>query len=59
MSAYRFLQYHGENDVKHMQRWLQCLRLVLAAEPGASGRIVATARAVAQLYALQWESIGS
>jgi len=58
VSAYRFLQYHGENDVQHMQRWLQCLRLVLAAEPRASERIVATARAVAELYALQWESIG-
>lgn len=54
----RFLQYHGENDVNHLSRWLQCVGIALAAGGEAVARdIVATARASAALYLLQLESV--
>ncbi|MEO7402322.1 MAG: iron-containing redox enzyme family protein, partial [Burkholderiales bacterium] len=53
--CYRFLHYHGENDVNHLERWLNAVRLVLAENPsGAAAKsIAATARATADLYLLQ------
>lgn len=53
--ALRFLKYHGENDVKHLARWLDAVALVLEQDPCRGTDIVATARDVAQLYILQME----
>jgi 3-oxoacyl-[acyl-carrier-protein] synthase-3 len=55
--ALRFLKYHGENDVRHLTRWLDAVGTVLGQDPAAGGRIVATAADVAQLYALQMEHV--
>ncbi len=55
--ALRFLKYHGENDVRHLSRWLDAVGYVLGQDPAAGGRIVATAADVAQLYALQMEHV--
>jgi 3-oxoacyl-[acyl-carrier-protein] synthase-3 len=54
----KFLQYHGENDVNHLARWLHCVEIALKAggEPAARD-IVATARTTAQLYLMQLESV--
>jgi len=56
--AVRFLLYHGENDVEHMQEFEQMLRLVLP-DPAVAERIVTTARVTARLYALQIEEISA
>jgi 3-oxoacyl-[acyl-carrier-protein] synthase-3 len=58
LEAVRFLHYHGENDVNHLARWLECAGLAL--ETGgadAAGDIVDTARKTAQLYLMQLEAI--
>ncbi|MCD9026947.1 hypothetical protein LDO26_01790 [Luteimonas sp. BDR2-5] len=52
--SFRFLAYHGENDVAHLQRWLQALEVAI----GIGGReaadeILEDARHVAVLYARQ------
>jgi 3-oxoacyl-[acyl-carrier-protein] synthase-3 len=53
-----FLRYHGENDASHLQRWLAATLLVVdAGGREACADIVATARAVADLYALQMEHV--
>jgi 3-oxoacyl-[acyl-carrier-protein] synthase-3 len=54
----KFLQYHGENDVNHLARWLHAVDIAL--EAGGSGLaqdIAATARATAQLYLMQLEAV--
>ena len=56
--AVRFLLYHGENDVSHMQEFEQMLALVLPDEAVAH-RIVRVAEVTARLYALQIEEIGA
>ena len=54
----KFLQYHGENDVNHLARWLHCVEMALDAGGGtAAADIVATARTTAQLYLMQLESV--
>jgi 3-oxoacyl-[acyl-carrier-protein] synthase-3 len=57
--AFRFLKYHGENDVRHLTRWLDAVAYVLQHDPAgdASERMVATAADVAQLYVLQMEHV--
>ncbi|MBF0665802.1 MAG: iron-containing redox enzyme family protein [Brevundimonas sp.] len=55
--ALRFLLYHGENDVEHMEEFREMLAMVLPDEAVAE-RIVTTARVTARLYALQIEEIG-
>jgi 3-oxoacyl-[acyl-carrier-protein] synthase-3 len=58
LEAVRFLHYHGENDVNHLARWLNCAGLALEAGGAqAAEDIVATARRTAQLYLMQLESI--
>ncbi|HTU56804.1 MAG TPA: iron-containing redox enzyme family protein [Polyangiales bacterium] len=55
--AFRFLQYHGENDQHHLARWLSAAEQVLAHddEQGSlRARIVETARDVSELYLLQF-----
>lgn len=61
--AYRFLKYHGENDVNHLARWLQAVEYVLSRQSSdesgddLSVRIVSTARATAKLYVMQMEGV--
>ncbi len=55
--ALRFLLYHGENDVEHMEEFREMLAMVLPDEAVAE-RIVTTAKVTARLYALQIEEIG-
>lgn len=57
--AFRFLGYHGENDERHLARWLSAAEIVLAHDPaGAIAKdIVATARASAELYLLQFQYV--
>ena len=55
--ALRFLLYHGDNDVEHMEEFREMLATVLPDEAVAE-RIVTTARVTARLYALQIEEIG-
>ncbi len=56
--AFRFLLYHGENDVNHIKEFESMLGMVLPDEAVAR-RIVKTARVTARLYALQIEEIGA
>lgn len=54
-SSWRFLHYHGENDVQHLARWMDAATYVIGTDPDgdAGERIVATARDVAALYVMQ------
>ena len=54
--ALRFLLYHGDNDVEHMEEFREMLAMVLPDEAVAE-RIVTTAKVTARLYALQIEEI--
>ena len=54
--AVRFLLYHGENDVEHIEEFKSMLAMVLPDE-AVSRRIVRTAEVTARLYALQIEDI--
>jgi hypothetical protein len=54
--AVRFLLYHGENDVQHIEEFKEMLAMVLPDEAVAR-RIVRTAEVTARLYALQIEEI--
>ena len=56
-SAFRFLEYHGENDEHHLARWLTAVELVLAKDSQAAHTIAATAKRTAQLYLMQFEHI--
>lgn len=56
--ALRFLLYHGDNDVEHMEEFRDMLAMVLPDEAVAE-RIVTTARVTARLYALQIEEIAA
>ncbi|KRG69107.1 StlD/DarB family beta-ketosynthase [Pseudoxanthomonas dokdonensis] len=57
--AFRFLEYHGENDQHHLLRWLRAVEIVL--EHDADGRgvqaIIDTARRTAELYLMQFEHV--
>jgi len=56
--ALRFLLYHGDNDVAHMEEFRDMLAMVLPDEATAE-RIVTTAKVTARLYALQIEEIAA
>lgn len=56
--ALRFLLYHGDNDIEHMEEFRDMLAMVLPDEAVAE-RIVTTARVTARLYALQIEEIAA
>jgi len=56
--ALRFLLYHGDNDVAHMEEFRDMLAMVLPDEAVAE-RIVTTAKVTARLYALQIEEIAA
>ena len=54
----QFLRYHGENDENHLQRWLNAVKIAI--EIGGApvcADILVTAKAVADLYALQTECV--
>ncbi len=57
MNAFKFLEYHGENDVKHIEHWAQAVEMALVLEPSCYDDILATAKKVAQLYQKQWELV--
>ena len=58
LEAVRFLHYHGENDVNHLARWLNCAGIALeTGGAAAADDIVETARKTAQLYLMQLDSI--
>ena len=53
-----FLRYHGENDARHLERWLEAVTIAIRiGGDAACADIVATARATAELYALQMECV--
>jgi hypothetical protein len=56
--ALRFLLYHGDNDVEHMEEFREMLAMVLPDEATAE-RIVTMAKVTARLYALQIEEIAA
>ena len=51
----RFLEYHGENDQSHLERWLFALKTVLSIDASAGKEIVKVAKLVSTLYLAQWE----
>lgn len=55
--AFRFLEYHGENDEHHLSRWLTAVEIVLAIEPASADAIIKTAQRTAQLYQMQFDHI--
>ncbi len=60
--CFRFLNYHGENDINHLQRWLTAVEMVLGVSDKSQTQriydeIVSTARQVSLLYHMQWECI--
>lgn len=56
-SALRFLEYHGENDQHHMQRWLEAVKITASLNARASRQIVEVASTVAELYLQQWKHV--
>lgn len=57
MNVFKFLEYHGENDVNHIKRWANAVEMALAIEPNAYNDILATAKKVAELYRKQWDMV--
>lgn len=57
MNVFKFLEYHGENDVNHIKRWATAVEMALALEPSSYDDILATAKKVAELYHKQWKLV--
>ncbi|HST44897.1 MAG TPA: iron-containing redox enzyme family protein, partial [Luteimonas sp.] len=58
--SFTFLAYHGENDVAHLERWLQALTVAVGiGGRAAAAEILEDARCVAVLYARQLQLIVS
>ena len=57
--AFRFLEYHGQNDKHHLDRWLVAVEMVVGLESAgvAARQIVDTARRTAALYLMQFEHV--
>ena len=57
--AFRFLEYHGQNDENHLARWLTAVEMVMALDTDgrAAQQIVATARHTAALYLMQFQHV--
>lgn len=57
--AFRFLQYHGQNDEHHLERWMVAVALALDCDDAgvAERRIVDTARRTAALYLMQFHYV--
>lgn len=56
-SILKFIEYHGENDQAHMQRWLDAVKMVVQIDESAAAEIVSVAETVAALYLQQWKFI--
>jgi 3-oxoacyl-[acyl-carrier-protein] synthase-3 len=56
---FRFLTYHGENDIRHLARWTDAVRHVLTHDDSGRARadIVRTARQTAELYLMQFDHV--
>ena len=57
MNVFKFLEYHGENDVHHLERWANAVEMALTLEPSSYDDILTTAKKVAALYRKQWEQV--
>jgi 3-oxoacyl-[acyl-carrier-protein] synthase-3 len=57
MNVFKFLEYHGENDVRHLERWANAVEMALEIEPKCYDDILNTARKVAELYHKQWTMV--
>ncbi len=57
LEIYRFLQYHGENDENHLERWSSAVSLALDYSPEATSDIIDCAQQVSLLYRMQWNNI--
>ena len=57
LSVFKFLEYHGVNDVHHLERWANAVEMALTLEPSSYDDILATAKKVAELYKKQWELV--
>ena len=57
MNVFKFLEYHGENDVHHLERWANAVEMALTLEPSSYDDILNTAKKVAALYRKQWEQV--
>jgi len=57
--AFRFLEYHGENDEHHLARWLNAVLIALDCDDSgyAERAIIDTARRVAALYLMQFQHV--
>ena len=57
--AFRFLEYHGQNDESHLHRWLVAVEMAMAVEgqDRVASQIIDTARHTAALYLMQFEHI--
>ncbi|MCU4121381.1 iron-containing redox enzyme family protein [Variovorax sp. N23] len=57
--VFRFLEYHGHNDVHHLNRWLMAVEMVVALDTDgrAQRQIIETARHTAALYLMQFQHI--
>jgi 3-oxoacyl-[acyl-carrier-protein] synthase III len=56
-SILKFIEYHGENDQAHMQRWLDAVKMVVHIDETAVDEIVKVAATVAALYLQQWQFV--
>jgi len=58
--AFRFLEYHGENDEHHLARWLNAVVIALDCDESGNAEraIIDTARRVAALYLMQFQHLG-
>lgn len=57
--AFRFLEYHGENDTHHLARWLRAVEIVFEHDADGHGAraIIDTARRTAELYLMQFDHL--
>lgn len=57
--AFRFLEYHGENDEHHLLRWLRGVEIVLTHDTDGSHAqaILDTAKRTAELYLMQFQHV--
>jgi len=57
--AFRFLEYHGDNDEHHLARWLNAVSIALEcdADGQAEAAIARTARRTAALYLMQFQHV--
>lgn len=57
LEIFKFLQYHGENDQNHLERWANAVEMAINYFPNSSTEIIRCAKKVATLYLMQWQEI--